>query len=339
MRKPHFITAYDVAREAGVSQSAVSRAFTPGASVAPGTRRRIMAAADLLGYRPNLLARSLTNGKSRIVGVGVGDLENPFFTQTLHLLSRALEEAGLRLLLFPIDDADQAEPSVNEMLHYRIDALVLLSTSLSSDLADECHKAHVPVVLYNRTTKSAGISSVTGDNDVGARTIAAHLLAGRHDRIAYIAGTESSSTNAQRQASFFDHLAEAGAPPPLLEHGHYSFEAATLATRRLLTSKAPPDAIFCANDLMALAAINVARFEFGLDIGREISIVGYDDIPMASWPAFSLTTYAQDAGNMVAETMRLILALREDPEGHCASVVRGALRIRTSSRAVGQGRA
>lgn len=329
-----FITAHDVARAAGVSQSAVSRAFTPGASIAPDTRLRIMEAAERLGYRPNLLARSLINGRSNIVGVGVGDLANPFFVETLQLLSRTLDQAGLRLLLFPAEGSSGGEPSINEILHYRLDALVLLSVGLSSNLAEECRKAQVPVVLYNRTTGDHAASSVIGDNPVGARTIAAHLLAGDHRRMAFLAGAEGSSTNAQREAAFFGYLAEQGAPMPMRAAGDYRIEIATAATRRLLAGKDRPDAIFCANDNMAIAAINVARHEYGLDVGREISIVGYDDVPMAAWPAFSLTSYAQPAQSMVDQTVRLIQKLRDDPGRHEQVVVEGGLVVRGSSRAV-----
>jgi len=330
-----FVTAHDVAREAGVSQSAVSRAFTAGASVAVDTRARIMEAAERLGYRPNLLARSLISGRSNIVGVGVGDLANPFFVQTLELLARTLDEAGLRLLLFPAEGGAKGEPSINEILHYRLDALVLLSVSLSSGLADECRKAHVPVVLYNRTTQDHAASSVIGDNEVGARAIAAHLLAGGHRRMAFIAGNDGSSTNAQREQAFFAYCAEQGAATPMREQGHFSIEAATAVTRRLLAQKDRPDAIFCANDMMAIAAINVARHEYGLDVGREISIVGYDDVPMAAWPAFSLTSYSQPAQRMVDETLRLIGILRDAPDAHEDVVIDGGLVMRGSSRPVG----
>ncbi|GLT00913.1 LacI family transcriptional regulator [Sphingobium jiangsuense] len=329
-----FVTAHDVAREAGVSQSAVSRAFTPGARIAADTRERILATAERLGYRPNLLARSLINGRSNIVGVGVGDLGNPFFVQTLQLLSNSLNEAGLRLLMFPAEGDAGSEPSIREILHYRLDALVLLSVGLSSTLAEECRKAQVPVILYNRTTRDQDASSVIGDNATGARTIAAHLLAGEHRRIAYLAGTEGSSTNVQRESAFYAYMAEQDAPEPIRENGQFRMEAATAATRRLLTARDRPDAIFCANDTMAIAAINVARHEFGLDVGRELSIVGYDDVPMAAWPAFSLTSYSQPAQAMVDETVRLIHALRAAPASHERVMLEGSLVVRGSSRAV-----
>ncbi|MPT49051.1 MAG: LacI family DNA-binding transcriptional regulator [Sphingobium sp.] len=329
-----FITAQDVAREAGVSQSAVSRAFTPGARIARDTRAHIIATAERLGYRPNLLARSLNSGRSNMVGVGVGDLNNPFFVQTLQLLSHRLDEAGLRLLLFPAETGGRPEPSIHEILDYRLNALILLSVGLTSDLAEECRRAQVPIVLYNRTTTNPDASSVISDNMVGARTIAAHLLAGGHQKIAYMAGTEGSSTNAQREEAFFSHLSQQGAAMPLLEKGEFRMEAASAATRRLLARPDRPDAIFCANDVMAIAAINVARYEYGLDVGRELSIIGYDDTPMASWPTFSLTTYSQPAARMVSETVRLVHNLQGMPSAHENVVLEGSLVVRGSSRSV-----
>ncbi|NMN04632.1 MULTISPECIES: LacI family DNA-binding transcriptional regulator [unclassified Novosphingobium] len=324
------VTVHDVAREAGVSQSAVSRAFTPGSSLAADKRERIIAAAARLGYRPNPLARSLIRGRSGIVGVGVGNLANPFFVETLQLLSDCLDRTGLRLMLFPA----QGEPSIQDVLHYRIDALVLLSVSLSSMLATECRRAGVPIILYNRTTDQRETSCVVGDNAIGARSVAAHLLAGGHQRLAFMAGSPDASTNIEREAGFTAYLAEQGHPAPLRECGHFAFDAAMAATRRLLLRPDRPDALFCANDTMALAAVTVARHEFGLDVGREISIVGYDDVPMAAWPGFALTSYSQPASLMVDETVRLIHALRQSPKSHEAVVCPGTLVIRGSSRPV-----
>ena len=330
------VSVHDVAREAGVSQSAVSRAFTPGSSLSAEKRDRIIAIAARLGYRPNPLARSLIRGTSNIIGVGVGDLANPFFVQTLQLLCDALDQANLRLMLFPAQSGG-AEPSIQEVLHYRIDALVLLSVSLSSKLAEDCARAGVPIILYNRTIAHAlggqqEASCVVGDNTTGARAVAAHLLGGGHERLAFIAGTAESSTNAEREAGFTAYLAQYGREAPLREEGHFSFEATLAATRRLLVRPDRPDAIFCANDTMALAAITVARHEFGLDVGREISIVGYDDVPMAAWPAFALTTYSQPARQMVSETMRLIKALRGTGGRHEDVTCAGTLVVRSSSR-------
>ena len=325
------VTAHDVAREAGVSQSAVSRAFTPGASIAEGTRVKVLRAAELLGYQPNLLARSLISGRSNIVGVGVSSLRNPFFTEALDLLSISLEAAGLRLLLFPIGEATVAEADVQEVLHYRLDALILLSTTMTSDLASQCRRAQVPVVLFNRVSQDSDVSSVTGNNEEGARVIAAYLHAGGHKKPAMIAGLAGSSTSDQRERGFLSYFAEAGLPEPPVERGDFQHERAAAAARRLLSPKWVPDAIFCANDATAFAAIDVARFEFGLKPGRDISIIGFDNVRQAAWPAFSLTTFAQPLVQMVERTVEIIQSLRLNPLAITHAVLNGELVIRSST--------
>ena len=333
-KMPGMVTADDVARVANVSRSAVSRAFTEGASIAPQTRARILSAAAQLNYHPNQIARSLTRGRSNIVGVGVSTLRNPFFSESLDALSTGLEKAGFRVLLFPLESRVDGELSIGEALHYRLEVLILLSVTLSSTLVEECRQAGVPVVLYNRTTREPAVSTITGTNEVGARTIAAHLLASRHERFAFIAGDDEASTSQERERGFFGYLAERGASPPLRENGRFDFAAAAAATGRLLARKDRPDAIFCANDLMAIAAINVARHEFGLEVGRDVSIAGFDDVSMAAWPAFSLTTFSQPTVEMAAQTLDVVHFLRENPGEARHHVAQGQLVVRGSTRPV-----
>lgn len=324
--------AHDVAKLAGVSQAAVSRAFTPGASISAPMRKKILEAAKTLGYRPNLLARSLTSGRSNLIGMGVGKLANPFFAEALELFSIALERAGFRLLLFPINEVAVVKTEISEVLHYRLDALVLLSTTLSSELATQCRTAKVPVVLFNRLANHHDISSVISNNEVGGASVAAFLHGGHHKRPAIIAGMAESSTSQQRERGFTDFYASAGLPPPIVERGEFDFDKAAAATRRLLTRPDRPDAIFCVNDFMALAALNVARFEFGLLPGRDISIVGFDDVPQSSWPAFALTSFAQPTSRMVESTVDIIRQLQEDPEQTHHVVVEGQMVVRASAR-------
>lgn len=329
------ITARQVAQQAGVSQSVVSRAFTPGARISDATRRRVIEAAARLGYRPNIFARSLTLGRSNIVGVGVGNLNNPFFADSLERLSVGLDRLGLRVLLFPADlSGPSVKPAIREVLDYRLTALVLLSVGVSPALSAECHKADIPLVLFNRTSDDSGASSVVTDDEGGARAIAAYLLATGHRRIAFLAGTDMSSTSALREKGLCEYLHEHGAAQPIRACGNFEIAQAASAVRRLLTDKEPPDAIFCANDVMAIAAINVARFEFGLMVGREISIIGFGDIEMAAWPAFSLTTFSQPVGTMVQRTIDIIEALRKDPAMRVLHMVPGELKLRGSSRPV-----
>lgn len=323
----------DVADLAGVSQSAVSRAFTPGSSVSETTRAKVVEAARVLGYRPNLIARSLITRRSNMIGVAMGYLNNQFYPEVLEALSRRLQHAGFHLLLFTADPARNADPILEEVLRYRVDALILASTSLSSALADECGRAGVPVVLFNRTTNAASVSSVTGDNEHGARVIAGFLAASRHRRFAYVAGLENASTNRDREKGYTEWLLANGFGPPTRAVGHYSFEGAMAAARQLFARDHPPDAVFCANDHMSLAVIEVARSEFGLAVPEDVSIVGFDDVGAARWPSYGLTSYAQPVDAMVDETVSMLHTLIDRPdEPPRRTVVAGDLVVRTSAR-------
>ena len=332
-QKRHAVTAHDVARVAGVSQSAVSRVFTPGASVSPATNGKVMEAARALGYRPNLVARSLITRRSNIVGVAVPGTANPFYGAALDALSLAFADIGYRVLLFTTDPVAGSDPILEEVLRYRVDALVLISTSLSSHFAEECVQVGLPVVLLNRRTGSASASSVTGDNERGARLVAAYLLAGGHKRFAFLAGQEKSSTSRDREKGFFDHLTAHRVRRIDREVGDYSASTSAAAARRMLSRAKPPDAIFCANDYMALSVINVAEVEFGLRVGTDMSVVGFDDIDMASWPMFSLTTYSQPVTSMAAQAVKIVKDQLDDHQADPVQhVTSGELVVRRSAR-------
>lgn len=325
-------TAMDVARLAGVSQSAVSRTFTVGASVSGKTRDKVMKAAEAIGYRPNYIARSLTMRQSRVIGVAIGYLDNQFYPAMLERLSERLALDGYRLLLFTAGHSGFDEPLVEEVLRYRVDALLLLSASLSSELARQCRRAGVPVVLVNRKTGEPGAVAVTGDNIGGARAIATYLLALGHQRFGYVAGIAGSSTSRDREEGFREVLAGRGIVPVVVA-GNYDFEGAKAATRQLLSAADAPDALFFANDHMAIAGIEVARYEFGLRIGQDISIVGFDDAGPASWSSYDLTTWTQPIGPMVEEVVRLTHQLLAGPaDSGIESVVPGKLVVRSSTR-------
>lgn len=327
------VTATDVALAAGVSQSAVSRTFTDGGSVSPRTRAKVEKAARTLGYRPNLIARSLITRRSKIIGVAVAYMENQFYPQLLQALSGRLRQSGYRILIFTPDRAIDADPGVDELLRYQVDALVLASTMLSSRVAEDCERAGVPVVLVNRKVDYNHVSSVTGDNSVGGAQIADFLIAGGHKRPAFIAGLPESSTSRDRESAFQLRLAEAGLPTPIHAVGNYTFDDARAAARTLLSLPEPPDCIFCANDHMALATIETARSEFGLEIGKQVSVVGFDNVDLAAWPTFSLTTFSQPIEAM-ADRVAAILerTLSGETSAPVEEVVSGQLIVRGSAR-------
>lgn len=327
------ITSGQVADHAGVSQSAVSRAFTPGASISPKTRAKVLAAAKELGYRPNAIARSLITSKSRIIAVVMAYLENLFYPDVLEELGRALASENFHLLLFTGFKDRDSDPVFDQLMQYRVDGIILASTSLSSELSEECAVAGVPVVLFNRTTERASVSSVTSQNFEGGRMIGEFLLAGGHKTFAFIAGLENSSTNRDRFSGFREALNAAGIQDIITRSGHFSHAGAQAAAREILSMPNRPDAIFVANDHMAVAVMDVARHEFGLSIPVDLSIVGYDNVGPSKWPSYGITTVSQPIVSMVDATVEILLDQIESGEIVSRQVVvPGELVIRTSAR-------
>ena len=331
-------TETDVAELAGVSQSAVSRAFTPGASVADDTRRKILEAARQLGYHPNLIARSLSTKRSNIIGLAISSLENPFYAQVVKELSERLSDTGRHILLFAASPGETADPALETFLSYQIDALILTATSLSRELAEQCRKSHVPVVLINRGTSLPGVSAVQGQNHRAGELVAAFLVAGRHKRFAFVGGTEMSSVSRDRQTAFERFLAERGLGPVVVRFGNYTFEGAAAATRELLGRARRPDAIFCASDYMAFAALDVARREFGLSVGTDLSIVGFDDVAEAGRSGYDLTTFSQPPAALAREAISILDALIANPRRRTyRREVKGELIVRGTARVPADG--
>lgn len=331
------VTSVDVARLAGVSQSAVSRAFTPGASVSLRMRERVQEAATRLGYQPNAHARSLTTGRSRIVGLVLSSLDNLLYPAVTERLALRLQQDGYHLLMFVSDQRD-SDDLVRQILQYRVDGIVLGAATLSSGLAERCAQARIPVVLFNRVMATAGVvSSVRSDNAGGAAEIARFLVAGGHRRIAYIAGREDSSTNLERERGFTEGLAALGRQVHARACGHYGLEPARQAALTLFSGPARgrPDAVFVAGDLMALSVMDTLRHDLGLRVPEDVSVVGFDGVPQAAWPSYRLTTFEQPVGPMVDLAVELLQ--RSLGEGVPASardaIVPGQLVLRTSARA------
>ena len=326
------ITSIDVAKLAGVSQSAVSRAFTPSAAVSDKTRAKIMQAAKALKYRPNAIARTLSTNRSRIIGMVLSQLDNLFYPTVVDKLSRALQQHGFHLMLFFAEGRD-VDNALTQLLAYQLDGVVLASTTLSSRLAKECVNANIPVVMFNRSADGAQASSVTSNNREGGRIAGEFLLANGHSRIAYIAGREDSSTNRDREAGLTAALAAANASVYRRAVGNYEREDAAGAARALFAGTKPPDAVVVASDHMAFAVIDTLRFELGKTIPGDVSVVSFDNVPQAAWPAYELTTIVQSVDAMVSATTNLLFDQINASEIVSSDVVVGCkLIVRKSAR-------
>ena len=327
-------TSLDVARLAGVSQSAVSRVFTPGASASKKTALKVREAADTLGYRPNALARAMITGKSRIIGLVVAYLDNFFYPVAVERLSVALQEQGYHVLVFiAANSRDDVDRVMREIVDYQVDGMVLASVAMSSGLAARCRERAIPVVLFNRDQDDPDLSSVTTENVGGGRAVAEFLIATGHERIAYIAGFEGASTQADREAGFRDGLAAAGCALHARECGGFLHPQTREATLRMFDRPDRPDAVFVANDHMAFAAMDCLRSELGLRLPQDVSVVGFDDVPIAAWPAYDLTSYRQPLNRMVAETVATLMERIAAPKTASRRTrLEGRLVLRGSSR-------
>jgi len=328
------VTSLEVAKLAGVSQSAVSRVFTPGASASKKTEAKVRKAAKELGYRPNILARSLITGRSRIIGLVVAHLDNYFYPEALELLSNALQKKGYHVLVFMVaKTAGSIDDVVDEILDYQVDGIILASVAMSSNLASRCTSAGVPVILFNRSQDDDTFSAITSDNILGGKKIARFLLAGGHKRIGYIAGWEGASTQHDRETGFVEELKDNGHSLYAREVANFNVDEARQATHKMFSGEKIPDAVFVASDHMAFAVMDVLRFEIGLKIPEQVSVVGYDDVPVSSWPAYDLTTLRQPANRMVAETVSMILESIENKNTKPRQIkIDGPLIMRGSTR-------
>jgi DNA-binding LacI/PurR family transcriptional regulator len=336
LTRPGTMTAsqIDVARLAGVSQAAVSRTFTPGASVSDTTRAKVLAAAGQLGYRPNVIARSLARRSTHMIGLVVMRFTNPFYARMIRDFTRALQDLGYWTLLFNIADSQEMEEALPMALQYQVDGLIVTSAMLSSRLAEECARSGTPIVLFNRYATDDTANAVRCDNVLGGRLVADALLDAGHRRLAYIAGEESSSTNRDRELGFVQRLQARGRELAHRESaGDYTYEAGYAAAGRLLQTENPPDGVFCGSDLIAMGALDLARCELGYRVPEELSIVGFDDIPMAAWPGYDLTTVRQPVEEMVDATIEVLVNAIEVPASEAViKVIAPSLVVRTSAR-------
>lgn len=304
----HSITSRDVAREAGVSQSTVSRTFTFDSRISAATREKVVAAAAKLGYQPNFLPRMMLHGKTGIVAVVVGGSYNPFHAATLDAFSHALRRAGKRVMLVQSESDRSLDEVVADLVGYRIDGVLSALSILSQESAEAVSAHRIPVVTLNSAITTDYIHVVETDNFGAGEEAARLLMAGGGTCFAY-AGADSIASRA-RQAGFCDALSRAGAAPAHCHVGTLDHDGGYAIGLDLLASQRRPDAIFCVNDLTAIGIIDAFRLEGDLSAPADFQIIGFDNIPAARWPSYKLTTFDQN----VAEMASIAVELLEDRE-------------------------
>lgn len=288
------VSARDVAEAAGVSRVAVSRTFTPGASVAPATRAKVLAAAEELGYHVNFLARGLTRAESGIVALIVAELATPFRSQLVSALTARLQEAGKVAMIINTDRSDASvERALRQAIAYRTEAAIVLSGMPDPSLADLCHRNGLRLVFINRDEERTGSVRIRLDDAEAGRRAFEVLRQAGCSRLAVATSRAGTASLADREHGFMAASQEEEQPVLCEALGATSYETGLALGTALLARRDRPDGVFCTTDLMACGIIDAARHRFGLRVPEDLSVIGFDDIAQAAWEAYQLTTFAQ----------------------------------------------
>ncbi|PSL31677.1 DNA-binding LacI/PurR family transcriptional regulator [Planomicrobium soli] len=312
------ITAKDVAKLAGVSQSSVSRVYFEGARVSAKTREKVLAAAKELDYRPNEFARSLITNRTKIIGLVMKGIQNPFYPQVLKQFTMAFKQHGFSVLFVHTNNDELQSDDIETLLNYNVAGVVITDATMSLKVAETFKQNKIPLVFFNRKLENSDFYSVCCNNRTASQQIAKYLLSKGATELAYIAGNSNTSTSLEREKGFYEIL-EQNQVTFSKYSSDYTYEGGYQIANEMVDEKQLPSAIFVANDIMALGVIDAMR-EHALKIPEDLKIIGFDNIEMASWPAYQLTTWEQPIEKMVEATVEYLLNEINDYTGFAKTI-------------------
>lgn len=339
------VSIKDIARAAEVSHSTVSRALSRSPLVSAETRARIQRLAEEMGYSPDAQARSLVQGRTQTIGVVVTAITDPFIAELVQAIESAAYEHGYTVILASSSSEPEREIAAVEMLRSkRVDGVIVTSSRVATLYQEQLDRLAAPVILINSHSPLPGqyTFAIGVDNRHGGCRATEHLIDLGHRRIAYICGPAAHSDDAGRQAGYREALAQAGLEfaPELVIAGTGRADGGERAVPRLLALPEPPTAVFCYNDMTAVGLLRAAR-GLGLSIPKDLAVVGFDDIPLASYVRPSLTTIRQPTAEMGRHALQMVLDLQSDSglnhSGVADIVVFGELVVRESSTPTQEG--
>jgi DNA-binding LacI/PurR family transcriptional regulator len=309
-----YVSALQVARHAGVSRSAVSRAFTPGASVSAKKREKIMEAAEALGYQVNDLARGLLARRSRLVGLVVTQPELGYRSHLVAALTKALIHRGSVPIVINTGRTEEELVAAQKILFgYRAEATIILSGSPPSSFVDLARRNGQPLIVLGRS--ETGADDVNIDNEGAGREAARFFVAGGAKRLGFAGALSRAPTTVERERGFLREAQLQGCATVIGNGGNSDYAGGQEAARQLFERESDrPEAVFCVNDLVAFGLIDYVRKQTRLAIPADLSVIGFDDVPEASWDAYNLTTFRQDAATMAAHAVALLDRRLDEPD-------------------------
>lgn len=336
-RSPRPSTIEDVAREAGVSRAAVSKVIRNAYGVSDRMRTQVEAAIERLGYRPRVAARAM-RGASFTLGFEIPQVGNDFLTMIVDGATEALAGTPYQMIIAPLGRDQKGDMAINSLVDRQVDGIVAISPRVDPAWLERIAE-RTPVVMIGRHDRSDRYDTITGDDRSGAEQVMSHLLDQGHRRITHLtihpsrpeppwAGQAGSEPHVIRTAVYRERMAALGLEQSVV-HTMFDGSEAHEATRALLALPEPPTAIFAGNDTLAIGVLS-AIAEAGLD-ERDVSVVGYDNIPIAGHPLVSLSSVDQSGVLMGREAARLLLERLAGRTGAVQSQIEATLRERRSS--------
>jgi DNA-binding LacI/PurR family transcriptional regulator len=308
------VTSYDVARVAGVSQSAVSRAFRPGLSVSTKTKDKVMKAAKKLGYKPNAIARMLITQRSGMVAVIISSNSNLAYPELLSRLTEQLARQNVKVLLFILDGSEQLEELLEQVWTYQVDGVIALAAHFDYLDIAQFEQHHIPVVLYNRQVLDHPVNTVCVDHEQGIKQLVDLLVVGGNKRFLVLSGPTESDVANERRTIAIRHLARHGFDNVPVLYGDYSYQSGKDCFAEWMQDNEIPDAVICSNDTMAIGCMDEARGVHGIKIPEQLSVVGFDGIHAAFWSGYELTTIRQPVNQMAKAAVNILMERIENPD-------------------------
>jgi LacI family transcriptional regulator len=309
-------TIRDVAKLAEVSMSTVSHVVNGTRFVNSETRDKVLKAMKMLDYRPNRVARSLRNRQTLTLGVLVPNSANPYFAEVLVGIERACFDLGYNIIIGNANDDPERELSyLNVLLSRQVDGVLLISTGAYKESLDLLSTYNIPVVLVDRSSQSDDVDEILTANNQGGLLATQHLLKLGHTRIGCITGPSLLTPGAERVGGYYEALKTAGIPidERLVKSGNFDHESGYRACQELLSETPRPTAIFACNDLMAVGVL-CAIHEADMQVPNDMSVIGFDDIPLASYSVPRLTTISQPSHQLGQVAVERLIGRLKNPE-------------------------
>lgn len=333
------ITIKDIAKQTGVSHSTVSRALSGNSLISEETTRRIRKAAKEMGYQPHAAARSLKTNQTKVIGVIVNSIDDPFFSEILFGIEDAAQSAGYSLFIASSQyDPEREQRIVQTMMEQRTDGVIICSSSFSADKGRQLLAVGFPIVVVNYKAQENFDYSIYHDDVDGSQQITRHLLDLGHEKIAYLGNSRSGRTSSDRLSGFKKEMKKAGLQVP----AEYFFEVdgsdpelGKIGLNYFMRRSAPPTAIICFNDMVAIGVLQACR-EQNIRVPEDLSVTGFDNITFSAYTSPPLTTLDQPKYSIGNEAAELLLDLLNQKTDHSIQanrekVLKGNLLVRNST--------